>query len=266
MSRRRRGEGKDVDLPPVVFFNCGTRLMGTHWEQFDASDQFTVRCRLCIGSFVAHETSYYSRPELPPLSCWVLSITRKRAYDSNRMQNRTAPGYEATLSYSLSGKFESRTPGVTVLRGSCSVWANAVREVSRHATVIQAARQIGQALYRHDGAAEDKTRHWYPVRPFKVKYPWSQRNEPNRFHSPFGLVGGLDFDVSTDGIVASRLGSQDDVREFVTKLGGNAYLEGPDERGQYTVWHRNAMREADPIDIDDWRGRLVAGIGEPDDQ
>jgi hypothetical protein len=242
-----------MELDLLSFDQDGVRLLGGSWELYESSERVCATCVLRLSGYKPHEVGYYSRPQLPPTAGWVLTIERKRAFNASRNQTRTARAYEARIAWSATARQNDQVgPFVTVLRGDCRTWPEAVNEVSKYALVVPAIQRLGAQLYATA---------WSPVRAFRVVYPWSKPAEPNRAYSPFQLVGGFDFNPESDGVSAHVLGDVA-VADFVTKLGGNAYLVGPDGAGQYQVHHRNSMRDVDEIDIDDWRGRIVAGTGD----
>jgi hypothetical protein len=145
-----------------------------------------------------------------------------------------------------------------ILRGYCRSWVEAVESVRRDAPFIDHMRESAVKVY---GASNSPMWGW--VRPFSIKYPFKRADEPNAIYSEFNLVGGWEFDAEVDGAICCSYGiDPKDAAKMTAAAGGNAFLLAvyqTDGSINYRLYHRNGMAAWDPWDIDNWRGRIIAG-------
>ncbi len=151
------------------------------------------------------------------------------------------------------------THATRVCVGTATSWVDAIDVVGTCGDVHLAMQELGSYTY-----GEGARHQWGVVRIFKVKYPWRDPAEPNALYTPFTLVGPYGFDADSDGAVVCCFELRHaEARRFAEAAGANAFLLGPkkDAGGipRYKLYHREGMTQSDPIDIDDWRARIIAG-------
>lgn len=238
--RRRRGRGGAAieELPNVEQTKNGVHV----WSNVGWTlKKYNHPARQELWTFVklAGASTEYN-------TAWLLTLTR-------RAEGRLSPGFVATLEYKpKSGPTEG--PVVELIRAHCRGWEDAIDTVEAAADLPAAMAKTGEAMFGRGGEG------WDRFRPFRVVYPWHDPEEPNAKFGPFKLCPGLLFDAETDGVV-SCIYKQSGyaVRSAAEAHHANAYLSGPDSGGKYVVYHRDGMSTPDPIDIDNWRARMIAG-------
>jgi len=208
-------------------------FVGSDWDLDRGLNTHTLSCHIHMEGYLHSALSG---------SHWTLNIKKVR---SGKKLSRM---WEATVHYE-----NVRDEAVLLARGTDKRWQDAI-DVLKYAGLARVLRKLGKVYY-------DRV-HWFPIRPFKVVYPWSNPEEPNCRYSPFTFVGNT-FDVATDGVgayfrfEAGKLPYH--VRRWIELADGDAYIGDPDPEGWCRLWHREYMGTFDRIHIDDWRARIIAG-------
>jgi hypothetical protein len=247
--RRGRGGRAIEELPDLSFEAEGINIRNFGgWRLLKQGDgTHVIKSVLRLVGWV-NANDYEIRDE----TSWRLTISQPQNHWGRRGQGRVAMIYPPKAS-------DNQEAGAVVFRFTASNWTDAITALKYHAgdRIVKAMRSFGAELYSREGAG------WEAFRPFVVVYPYKDPKEPNAKYSPFKLCQGLLFDAETDGVTSYvfKLASINTHAE-AHKCGANAFLRGPDDQGRYWVHHRDMMRAADEIDIDEWRGRIIAGAGE----
>jgi hypothetical protein len=182
--------------------------------------------------------------------CWRLLIERPIVLKSGR--KFLGDRFIAYVANTTNDDVRDGLKGVIVLRGSCTDWKDAVELVRENADISAKISSFGDAIYK------DRSR-WNLFRPFHVKYPWRDPEEPNAKYSPFTFVVGYEMNYDTDNALCAVYdATSENARELAGKYGANAFLWGPVD-GEYRLYHRDGMRRYDVIEIEEWCARLIAG-------
>lgn len=259
MGRRWGRLPTNDDLLRYEVFRDGLHLKGSTWKVIKSEDSNTIACELRLGGYQP-ATHDYSNPPMPfggYEACWRLELTRRKEYRNGKRM--PLAGFNVSIAYYPDGLMNDPFgPAKVIFRGIAHKWPEAVRETRRYAPVIDAIKTIGRSLY---GDRDN----WLSLRPFKVQWPWRDVREPNAKYSAFQLTGGFRLDETNDGeALTIWRKSRDDfrtLRAMMQSLGANAFLVQAKD-GTYNVFHRDHMSKPDPIDIDDWRARVLAGTDE----
>lgn len=264
---RKRDKTDDSLQRLVITKTDQPTIMGGVWHVEKSSDENSIWCELRIGGFKDVEHNYQN-PAMPfggQHACWVLEIKRSKSYSYKTAKRMPSSAYEVDLSYYANGSAgEVTIPARTIFRGRAAKWPEAIRDVRYGAPIVQQMAWIGKVNFY----GPEATKSWVTLRPFVVHYPWSDPREPNAKFSPFTLAGDFAYDPENDGAAFTCWSTPDakggrsldtrEVRRMCEVLDANAYLVET-EHG-WRVFHRRNMTEADPIDIDDWRARVIAGL------
>ncbi len=241
MARRTRFDIL-ADLPKFRTTQDDITIVGGNWEL----DRGDLKHKLfCSVNFEDHK-----RSEIQSVNGgWTLIIMKIK-----NARGKLSRGWEAYIG----PKDEKDTSKAEMIgRGSDKGWDEPIKTL-RYFGVLRALRKLGAEFYRKECFA--------PIRPFTVKYPWDDPEEPNAKYSPFTYQGST-YDQATDGVAvmfhkggALNISPTYEMRKFIREqFKANAFVTDPDPQGFCILWHRNDMSVADRIHIDDWRARLIAG-------
>lgn len=134
--------------------------------------------------------------------------------------------------------------------GRCQTWSDAAAAVSDGLDVVAAIKEHGKRVYDREL--------WTPVRPFHVRYPWVDPEEPNAKYTSFSLVGPWSIEAGMEGVVHQYCPTVSSMRDLAQRYHANALLVRKSD-GAWEVYHRHNMTTGDPIEIEDFYGRILAG-------
>lgn len=244
-------------------------LKGSDWQIIKTDNANTIVSSLYLGAFKPPESIHYTMTFGGGQACWRIKATRRKEMVHSAHRSRMMPqaGFQVELAYHPDGPDATSAWSKPIYRGRATRWPEAVREIKLYASVVDEIISGGKAMY---GNREQ----WLTLRPFRVQFPWDDPREPNAKYSAFQLAGAFRLEETTDGSALSirrnvqANGAQLDlyeVRKMCKALDANAFLV-QELDGSYFVYHRADMTQRDPIDIDDWRARVVAGSDETFDK
>ena len=247
----------DLPLLKFRFHPDGMPLRCSAWSESGSRKDGDVKiyCEVRLDGYVpAQTTSGMDGVDVATVrSYWLVWIRKGLVPRGGKM----VPGrnYEATIE--LRCDREVVIPGLPLLRGRATHWKDAIEEVGEFSNPGSVMQKLGARMY----GVRDR---WADVRPLRLRWPYSNQEEPNARYGEITRVGGHVFDHESDGTVASCYdgGTAKVAKELTQRYQGNAFLLGPDANGKYHLYHRDYMSKADEIDIGDYRGRLIAGTGD----
>jgi len=244
---------KEMEVPRFQQSHYGVALHGTAWKlNRHGAAVPEIYCELRLAGWVRPDYAVSGQID----RSWRLEITRPK-------RSRGKTGVKMIGDAFVARLFEHGSPvSRTIMRGTCeggkhrSDWQDAALQVQQMVNIPAVMKEMATlSTY----GPETRSR-WSLFRPFIVKYPWRDPEEPNAKYSPFTLCRGLGYDVESDGALCCQLDVEEHgSRDLASNLKANAFLVGPDEEGHYWVYHRSSMSTRDVIDIDDWRARIIAG-------
>jgi hypothetical protein len=247
------------ELPMMEFERDGIAVYqntSTGWYIQNGEGWMVLRGLLQLRGF-SHAASRVN--ELDSNIGWLLEIKRTK---KDHRYNTKACNKAFIATVMLNKQPTPRSPDLQheVMRGTCGSWSDAVKEVTCFGArgIVDAMRKSGSLFYGDNGER------WSAIRPFIVKYPWKDAAEPNFAHSPFMLPRGVSYFDECDGATHYVHGWNDsEARTHAERLKCNAFLKGPDASGTYRVSLQDGYYWKDyPIDIDDWRARLIANAAD----
>lgn len=257
---RRKVKTLDDGAPIFTQVRHGIRVIGQSWAIDKDRESNEIWTKVRIAGYVLTDNTN-AMPFGGNRACWKLRLERGKAYSTNG-KYMPRSNYTVHLGYHPEGTEENAEWEKVIFRGNELRWDNAIHEVKIGAPVIDTMRLMAKEAY-------EKTT-WTTLRPFIVQFPWTNPKEPNAKYSPFKLAGGFRLDETCDGDAVSVASTAGDRMKFATKLckqvGANAFLARTDN-GEWRVYHRGVIGyypdpKPDPIDIDDWRARIIAGTDE----
>lgn len=241
MARRTQSDVLEA-LPRFKQTQEGVSLVGGPWdiERTNLAQKLTCSVRLAAYT----PTEYVRGAD----GYWNIAIKKVK-----NSRGKLGRGWEACIYR------DGKTADTEVIgRGSDKGWEEPIKTLC-YFNVVRAIKKLGAPLYKKEN--------FVPIRPFNVRFPWCDPEEPNAKYSPFTFLGSF-YDTETDGVLMYQYVANPkdplsyELREFLTtRCGGsvNALLSDPDPDGWCNLWHRKNMTLCDRIHIDDWRARLIAG-------